>query len=151
MIHKLTPLFAQPVKSYPLLAEAWLTLAWVDLVIRFLPYGRWRHWLEEGDVSAGAGWERGEISALIACSERVARHHYCAMNCLRRTVAQRRMLARRGVSAQLHIGVKKEEAGFAAHAWLSYRGQVLNDADDVTERYVELERGLWRNVKLFTE
>ena len=148
---KFIRLFSLPVKSYPLLAEAWLTLAWVDLAIRFAPHVRWRHWLESTANSSGANQKELDINFIITSSERVARHHVCAMNCLRRTMAQKMMLARRGVSAQVHIGVKKETAGFAAHSWLTYQGRVLNDSDDVTERYVELERALWRSVKLFTE
>ncbi len=148
---KLSRLFSLPAKSYPLLLEAWLTLAWVDLAIRFLPYARWRHWLEGSASIQSADQPTADIDGLIHTSEQVARHHYAAMNCLRRTVAQKMMLARRGISGQVHIGVKKEQAGFAAHAWLSHRGQVLNDTADVTERYVELERALWRSVKFFTD
>lgn len=148
---KFSRLFSLPVKTYPLLVEAWLTLAWVDLVIRFVPYTRWRHWLESNANLSEIDQKELDISFIVACSEKVARHHYCAMNCLRRTVAQKVMLARRGVSAQVHIGVKKEAAGFAAHSWLTNQGRVLNDSEDVAERYVELERALWRSAKLFTE
>ncbi|MBK9470001.1 MAG: hypothetical protein IPO20_19445 [Gammaproteobacteria bacterium] len=37
-----------------LLTEAWLTLVWVDLVISFTPYRRWRHWLQLQGAGAGA-------------------------------------------------------------------------------------------------
>lgn len=151
MSHKLKRIFSLKLKEYPLLVEAWLTLAWVDLVIRFSPYERWRNWLDGDEKSTKARQKEVDIVSLISLSERVARHHLCAMNCLRRTLAQKKILARRGVFSCVHIGVKKGDSGFEAHSWLSCNGRVLNDSLDVIEGYVELERDQWRNAKLFTD
>ena len=149
--HKLKRIFSLQFKEYPLLVEAWLTLAWVDLVIRFSAYERWRNWLDSDEKSTKARQKEVDIASLISLSERVARHHLYAMNCLRRTLAQKKILARRGVFSRIHIGVKKGGSGFEAHSWLSYRGRVLNDSPDVIESYVELERNQWRNARLFTD
>jgi len=46
--------------------------------------------------------------------------------CLVRALAAQRLFARHGHAAHLHIGVAQSvEEGFAAHAWLEYRGAVL--------------------------
>jgi len=147
--HKLKRLLSLQVKDYRYLVEAWLVLAWVDLVIRFSRYERWRHWLESAEKNSKKHQLTFDIASLITLSEMVARHHVCPMNCLRRTVAQKLMLARRGIICCVHIGVKNEGNGFEAHSWLSYKGKVLNDSADVSERYVELEKDQWRNVKHF--
>ncbi|NOY62374.1 MAG: lasso peptide biosynthesis B2 protein, partial [Gammaproteobacteria bacterium] len=122
-------------KDYLLLAEAWLTLGWVDLLISTVPYRRWRHWIECGDIDEGdnSNPQRAcDVALLINRSEAAARHHIRPMNCLRRTVAQKLMLARRGIAVCVHVGVKKEGAGFAAHSWLSHNQKILNDSPDVT-------------------
>ena len=120
-----------------LFTEAWLTLALTDLGIRLLPYSRWRGWLV-----ADAGPEvppdhRGAAACALAI-ERAARRHLLPQNCLRRTLALRRMLLRRGCRNHLHIGVRAGEKGLEAHAWLSAGGRILNDHPDVVERYAEL-------------
>ncbi len=151
MAHKLKQIFSLNVKEYPLLIEAWLSLAWVDLLIRFSPYERWRYLLNSDEQSTQTQQKELDIGPLIAMSEKVARHHLFSMNCLRRTLAQKKMLAKRGVLAHVHIGVKKGGGRFEAHSWLSYNSRVLNDSADVTERYVELKRDQWPNAKLFSE
>ena len=119
------------------LAEAWLTLAWVDLGIRLLPFRYWRRWLAQ-DAAVQPSQDREQTGALITAAERAARHHLLPMNCLRRSLAQQRLLRRRGIPSRLHLGVRKGEEGIEAHAWLSNGHRILNDTPDVTKRYVEL-------------
>ncbi len=121
--------------------EAWLELARVDLAIRFLPYRRWRHWLEsEGEVRPSSA---APVAFCVRAVERAARRHYADMNCLRRSLALRRLLARRGVPSRLHLGVRPQGGEIEAHAWVSSGGTVLNDTADVAERYAELGREGW--------
>jgi hypothetical protein len=56
-------------------------------------------------------------------------------NCLKRSLATWWLLQRRGIDAELNIGVNKDEAEFNAHAWVEYMGNALVEADDVTERF----------------
>jgi len=118
-------------------AEAWFTLAWIDLVIRLLPYRYWRHWLQPAEPSPQRG-PSISLMPLVQAVDRAARHHLVPMNCLRRTLALQRMLVRRRIAATLHLGVRKGEGRLEAHAWLSCGGRVLNDTPDVRERYTEL-------------
>lgn len=56
-------------------------------------------------------------------------------NCLKRSLATWWLLQRRGIDAELNIGVNKDEAEFSAHAWVEYMGNTLVEADDVKERF----------------
>lgn len=55
-------------------------------------------------------------------------------SCLRQSLLVWWLLRRKGVPAELCIGVRKQE-GLAAHAWVEVAGQPVNDAPDVAERF----------------
>ncbi len=142
---RLQRLFSLGAKESALLAEAWITLAWIDVIIRVVPYKRWPKWFhptphfETNRPTQTSSMPR--CIRLIQITEMAARNHLWPMNCLRRCLSQQRMLSRRSIGSQLHIGVKKTENRLEAHAWLSLNGYILNDTPDVTERYSELEAG----------
>jgi Transglutaminase-like superfamily len=70
--------------------------------------------------------------------------------CLPRAIVLSYFLDRRGIRAELRIGVRKDERGIEAHAWVEAGGLILNDDRDVVERYAAfdqdfvLARGNWR-------
>lgn len=59
--------------------------------------------------------------------------------CLHQALAVRRMLARRGIRAVVHIGVCRTGEELDAHAWVT-AGERIVSGDNGVERYVELER-----------
>jgi len=124
-------------RELALFTEAWLLLGWIDLVIRLLPYRRWRHWLDEGEPERRPP-EAQPVPPLVTAVERAARRHWSPMNCLRRSLALRRLLRRRGIGSRLHLGVRRGDGGLEAHAWVSCGGQVLNDTPEVDRNYAEL-------------
>ncbi len=144
-----------------LLTEAWLTLAWIDVVISFTPYRRWRHWLQlqapepaQQDAATASAVNKSmqkRVEHIIHLSEAAARIQLRTMNCLRRTLAQRRLMRRRHVRSRIHIGVRKGETALEAHAWLSWQGRVLNDAADVSKRYAELQTEQWDRISRFID
>lgn len=117
--------------------EAWLALAHIDLVVRLMPYRRWRGWLQQ-DEPAGHLPDADRATPIALAVERAARRHWGHMNCLRRSIALQRLLRRRRIASRLHLGVRSGEDAPEAHAWVTCAGQVLNDAPDVAERYAEL-------------
>lgn len=128
----------------PLLAESWVLFAWLDLSIRFRGYERWRHWLDPAPRPTQPPLADHDIDHLIRLSERIARHHWAPMNCLRRSLVQQRLLASRGVDATLHIGVRAAaDKSVEAHAWLSHRGRILNDTPENVAAYQVLEPDHW--------
>ena len=69
-----------------------------------------------------------------------ARYGSVRANCLARSEALWWMLWRQGIASDLRIGVSKSHGDFAAHAWVEWKGRVLNDGADVHERFALLER-----------
>lgn len=55
--------------------------------------------------------------------------------CLRRSLALWWLLRRRGIPAELRIGVRKDGDAFQAHAWVEHAGMALNDRVDVYLRF----------------
>ena len=52
--------------------------------------------------------------------------------CLPQSLATRYLLARVGCSTELRIGVRRQDAGLAAHAWLEKDGVPVIDAEGTT-------------------
>lgn len=63
-----------------------------------------------------------------------------AGNCLKRSMTLWFLLRRQGIEGELRIGTRKADGKFEAHAWVEYRGRVLNDTVDVGERYTAFKR-----------
>ena len=62
-------------------------------------------------------------------------------SCLRQSLLVWWLLRRKGVPAELRIGVRTQE-GFTAHAWVEVDGQPVNDAPDVGERFAPFDGSL---------
>ena len=62
-------------------------------------------------------------------------------NCLQRSVLLWWYLGRRGMDGDLRIGVRRaaDGEGLSFHAWVELDGAVLNDHDDVRQRYATFE------------
>jgi hypothetical protein len=56
-------------------------------------------------------------------------------NCLKRSLATWWLLQRRGIAAELNIGVNTDPGDFNAHAWVEFMGNTLVENDDVRQRY----------------
>jgi hypothetical protein len=117
--------------------EAWLTVAWMDLVVRWLPYRMWRPWLRAVPPTGRASAH--DPKALADWVAIGASHYPRAVGCLPRALALRAVLARRGLSAHVRIGATRARDTVLAHAWVEHDGQVLNDAQDIGTRYILLE------------
>jgi hypothetical protein len=58
--------------------------------------------------------------------------------CLEQSLALYYHLRRRGISAELRLGVR--HTPFAAHAWVEYRGEPLHEQRDFINQFVPLPR-----------
>ena len=80
----------------------------------------------------------------VAC-----RRHPLRSNCLPRAVVLWSLLQRRGIGADVRIGVRYDTQGqFESHAWLEWNGEVLNDAADVAEQYLPFNSPAFDRVNL---
>ncbi len=63
-----------------------------------------------------------------------ARRGLYRANCLQQSLCLWWILQRQGISTDLRIGVRKGEQ-LDAHAWVEYRGTVLNDRPDIAQEF----------------
>lgn len=68
-------------------------------------------------------------------------NHLYPMTCLRRALTLQKMLAQRGISADLKIGVRKEAGQLSAHAWLEHQGKPIGELKQIKEQYVLMIKG----------
>jgi hypothetical protein len=79
-------------------------------------------------------------AAVVRSVRRAARFGVGRGSCLAQSLAVWWLLRRCGLDAEVCIGVRRPADTFEAHAWVQYRGTVLNDTVDVRERYAAFER-----------
>jgi hypothetical protein len=64
-----------------------------------------------------------------------ARNSFWQPKCLAQSLVLWWFLRRQKINGDLCIGVQPEGGRLEAHAWVTFRGVVLNDADDVHRRF----------------
>jgi hypothetical protein len=80
-----------------------------------------------------------EIQRIASLVSIAANHHVLPTRCLVRSLTLARMLARRGVATDVRVGVRTDDQGFAAHAWVEWEGLPLNDTADVPAQFAILD------------
>jgi hypothetical protein len=114
-------------------AECLVTLAWMRVALRFMPARVLRGVI----APAGDGAVR-DCAAIGAIFNRVAGRSVFRHTCMHRALALQRMLARRGIAANLQIGLGRRPKLFPGHAWLEVGGAIVNDDPQIVARYVPL-------------
>jgi len=79
-----------------------------------------------------------EVQTYTYLFSAVARRCPLPLQCLGRSVALCWLLRQQGIDAALHIGVRKENNGLDAHAWVQFGNFVINDTENVAERYTRV-------------
>jgi Transglutaminase-like superfamily len=131
-------------------AAATLTATWAGL--RIAGYRRWRNLLAQflpatNRQTLSANLSDSKIhqqsTLTIARMEAAAaRHLPFSTNCLEQSLALWWLLKRRGIPADLRIGVRKNAGSFEAHAWVEANGTVLNEPGDQHTHFVPLESAI---------
>lgn len=144
MTISITNAFKFSTAEYFIILEAWFIFLKWDLLISFTQYKNWRseigdltninESIKETDIPLPE-----QVKLIIKLSETAGRFHFRKMNCLRRCLTQQKMLSKRGFNTRMHIGVSIEENKLKAHAWLTLQGKIINDSEDVLNRYSELK------------
>jgi hypothetical protein len=124
-------------------AVAGLIATWVGL--RFAGFRKWKTLL---------GWLAPRIAPGIAVSnvsleetarqvariqEAAARNLFFSTNCLEQSLVLWWLLRIRGIAAELRIGARKEGNSFEAHAWVEFRGAILNSLGKEHLHFVPFE------------
>jgi Transglutaminase-like superfamily len=79
-----------------------------------------------------------EIQTYARLFSAVARRCPLPLQCLGRSVALCWLLRQQGIDATVHIGVRKENEALDAHAWVQFGDFVINDTENVAERYTRV-------------
>lgn len=119
-----------------------MTMVWlvpaVHVAVRVFDYRRTREWLEQRAATRGTSHtaSSADVAPWRLAIARVTHYSWIPGNCLSRSLALLYVLRARGCDAELHLGVARPDGTFAAHAWVTHDGIVLNDTQDVASRYV---------------
>lgn len=123
-------------------AAGWWVLLAVHLTLKVAAFSTLDRWSERGPSRTRGSRTGRDAAAEVRRWDRgvriAARLHVVDMSCLRQALALRWLLAMRGVSTELRIGVQKLERGLLAHAWLEFEGVPLGEEGDVGRRYLPL-------------
>ena len=145
MLVSIKKLFQFSLKEQWLLVNAWFVFLKWDFLIAYVNFERWR---EKLNLSVGNSNQCSTVKndinlkavkLIISISEVAGRNHIRKMNCLRRCLTQKQLLNNRGYETEMHIGVTLTEGNLSAHIWLTYNNNIINDSEDVVERYKELK------------
>jgi hypothetical protein len=118
-----------------ILAEAWLTLLWADLSLRFFPLPRVQRILAASPPRTGSP-ERPLSSERMAYLVDVAvRYQIRPVRCLQRALVLQRLLAKQGLETELKIGVQKRDGVLFAHAWLESAGLPCAENEEACSRF----------------
>ncbi len=134
MGHKLRAALALSLSDWAVFFPAWLMLLVVDLGLRVLPFPRVRKLVASSKQPGRAASQRDvrlELCRLEWLVDIAARNHLYPMTCLRQALTLQWLLARRGVAADLRIGVRKQAGALEAHAWVECAGQAIRSAETV--------------------
>ena len=125
-----------------LFVKVWVLLCCVALLLRLLDYKRTSLLLER--LSLSRAWQANTTEDGMAYALRLGRltqvsGRYVPANgtCLRQSLLVWWLLRRKGLQAELRIGVRKHPA-FVAHAWVELDGLPVNDDFDVGKRITPL-------------
>ncbi len=127
-----------------LLVRAWWYLLVADLRLCRHSYDQVEASLAMKRSPAGPGEYSAVIRRVSWFVDQAAWHHLYPMTCLRRALVLQRLLAERGIVAELRIGVRKGEKQLDAHAWLEYHGEPVGETVGVAERFVPLAAPAWQ-------
>lgn len=114
-----------------------MPVAWLGL--KFFGLARMQKLLAVKPSSTLAIVRLPEVQALGSLVNMAARRSPFPTTCLTRSMLLGWMLARRGVSSELRIGVQLDQGVFAAHAWVEWQGVPVNDQPDVATRFHAFE------------
>jgi hypothetical protein len=85
-----------------------------------------------------SGSERKDLAQAMAIARMVAVASGLEGNrtrCLPQSLVLWYLLQKRRLHADMWLGVRKDETGVNAHAWIEYAGAVLNDREDVRQQF----------------
>lgn len=114
----------------------------LDVAFRWLGFERVRSWVMRRSEARPRHEECQSIDELVMRSYRAvvaatAVYYRRRKDCLPRALAIYHFLRARGAPVEFRLGVKKFP--FSAHAWVEYRGQVVDISPRISSRYIVMK------------
>lgn len=109
-----------------------LPLFWAGL--RVLGFSRLQRWAVSAPVCVGARAARIQPAGIGALVNVAGNQIPFPSTCLSRSMLLVWLLRRRGVTSELHIGVRKVAGGIESHAWAVRNGIPVNDTATASEQ-----------------
>lgn len=107
------------------LAGAWLLLPCVAIGLRLLGFAKVQAALLPSNGARAGLTDLRQSESMARLIDVAARRSPLQTTCLTRSMVLCRQLRRRGLAADLRIGVAKPEDDFGAHAWVEHGGVAL--------------------------
>ena len=121
-----------------LVVLAWCMLPMVAVGLRLVGFQRLRAWA----TSRPGTVPSHDLDAALAMARLVrgaAAWSVPRPRCLTRSLVLVRLLQRRGLTAELRIGVDRTSPSFAAHAWVEHAGVALGEPEGIEARYATFD------------
>jgi hypothetical protein len=130
-VRRLRTFLALPGAERAAFLEAWAWVVTSKLALGVLGLSRAVAWHRRAPAAAGATGTPRAVRWIGVASR------YCpgGASCLVRSLALLGLLRRRGIGAELRVGVGATAPRLEAHAWVELDGVPVNDAIDVAARY----------------
>jgi len=138
MNKQLTQLKALSAEEWQVLLTSMALLPLIALALRWKGYKWTRAFLQQRIPQGKNLPPVDELSTAQSVARIVsitAKHGPYQANCLKRSLVTWWLLQRRGIAAELNIGVNTDATDFNAHAWIEINGNALMEADDVREQF----------------
>lgn len=135
----------RPREDRALILQAAVLLPLTQTGLRSFGFRRWKELIEKFSLAAraprklSANTQREITGCAVRAVRSVELHGLTTPNCLERSMTLWWLLQRDGIAGELHIGARKVDGRFEAHAWVELGGQVLNDGDDVHHHYARFD------------
>jgi len=117
------------------LALAWLLLPAGALGLRLLGFTRLQAVLLPRRRALASRTDVGEAQAIARMVDAAGRWNPVQTSCLVRSLVLCHLLRRKGLAAELRIGVTPPDGNFSAHAWVEHEGVALAEAGAAGARY----------------
>jgi len=125
-----------------ILLQAWGACAFFSFALRVGSAVRAQRWAApRREMSPPLDDDRARevIARIQRLVDTASRYQFLPVRCLERALALQWLLNQRGVETVLRIGVQRENAALAGHAWLEFQGAPLGEPQAIAERFRPLQ------------
>jgi Transglutaminase-like superfamily len=126
--------------------RALAVLPFISMSLKLRGFGWTKEWLRRRtplfDAPSQPENSGEKVEAASRMAQSAARFYPRQATCLTESLALWWLLARKGIRAELRIGVRKMGNQFEAHAWIEHEGKALNQAEAPHKHYAAFSAAL---------